>query len=188
MSVRTLQRTDGAMFYCTFTYWNWLHLIEATALYDRIYNWMHLAQAKGFRFTGYVIMPNHMHLMVWAPEGSSINTLLSNAKRFLTYDMIARLQEQGNSPLLEQLRQGVRGGDAARGQKHRGLATSSDIRECFDEAMIEQKLDYMHGNPVSDHWTLVADYLDYPHSSAAFYERSRSGPAPLVHYHEIMDG
>ncbi len=175
------------MFFCTFTCWNWLRLIEATALYDRIYNWMHLAHAKGFRIAGYVIMPNHVHLMVWAPEGASINALLSNAKRFLTYDIIGRLQQQGNTSLLKELSQGVRTDDARRGQKHRGFATSSDIRECFDEAMIEQKLDYMHGNPVSDHWSLVENCLDYPHSSAAFYARMVINSAPLVHYHEIMD-
>ena len=43
------------------------------------------------------------------------------------------------------------------------FTTSSDIRECFDRAMIEQKLDYMHANPVSGEWALVADALDYPH-------------------------
>ena len=45
MSVRTLQRTDGATFYCTFTCWNWLPLIERTNTYDHIYRWMHIVKA-----------------------------------------------------------------------------------------------------------------------------------------------
>ena len=52
--------------------------------------------------------------------------------------------------------------------------------------MIEQKLDYMHANPVSGVWSLVEDALDYPHSSAGFYERGDHCLAPVTHYHEII--
>jgi hypothetical protein len=48
MSVRTLQRTDGAIFFCTFTCYGWMHLIELTKCYDRIYNWMRIAHDNGF--------------------------------------------------------------------------------------------------------------------------------------------
>ncbi len=84
MSVRTNQRTDGAVFFCTFTCWDWLPLIERTGAYDRVYNWMHIARSKGFRILGHVIMPNHVHLLIHAPAGPSINALLANAKRFFS--------------------------------------------------------------------------------------------------------
>ncbi len=88
--------------------------------------------------------------------------------------------------IIARLRAGVRPSDAARGQEHRVFATSSDIRECFDEAMVQQKLNYMHANPVSGAWSLVDDALDYPHSSAAFYERGDACKAPVVHYDEFL--
>jgi putative transposase len=34
-----------------------------------------------------------------------------------------------------------------------------------------QKLDYIHGNPMADHWNLVTDPCDYTHSSAKYYEQ-----------------
>ena len=37
MSVRTLQRTVGAIFFCTSTCYGWIHLIELTKCYDRVY-------------------------------------------------------------------------------------------------------------------------------------------------------
>ncbi len=190
MGVRTLQRTDGAVFFCTFTCWSWLPLIERTKAYDRIYNWMHIATGKGFSILGYVIMPNHVHLLIHAPEGASINALLANAKRFLAYDMLDRLHASGDQDLLTQLQAGLRPGDAQRGQRHRVFATSSDIRECLDEPMLIQKLEYMHGNPVSDAWNLAENALDYPHSSAAFYAHGPGHPcpAPIVHYHMILHG
>lgn len=48
---------------------------------------------------------------------------------------------------------------------------SSDIRECFDEDMIQQKLDYIHTDSIKGKWMLAENYLDYPHSSAGFFER-----------------
>jgi REP element-mobilizing transposase RayT len=161
-------------------------LIERTQAYDRVYNWMHIARGKSFRILGYVIMPNHVHLLVFAPTGPSINALLANAKRFLAYDIIARLKDQDEQELLGQLKAAVRPSDAKRGQEHRAFNTSSDIRECFDEAMIRQKLDYMHANPVSGKWALVANALDYPHSSMGFYERGAALPAPVEHFELVL--
>ncbi|HQV39171.1 MAG: transposase [Flavobacteriales bacterium] len=182
MSVRTRQRTDGAIFYCTFTCWQWLPLIERTSTYDHIYSWMHIAKTKGFRIFGYVIMPNHVHLVIHAAEGLSINALLANAKRFLAYEIRDRLIKQGDMVLLEMLKAAVRPSDAARGQEYRVFMPSSDIRECFDEAMIQQKLDYIHTNPVKGKWMLADNYLDYPHSSAGFYERGDAATVPVEHY------
>ena len=182
MSVRTRHRTDGATFYCTFTCWQWLPLIERTSTYDHIYNWMHIAKAKGFRIFGYVIMPNHVHLVIHAAEGSSINALLANAKRFLAYAIRNRLIQQGEFAVLETLKAAVRPSDAARGQDYRMFMTSSDIRECVDDAMVQQKLDYIHANPVKGKWMLAENYLDYPHSSAGFYERGDASSAPVENY------
>lgn len=182
MSVRTRQRTDGATFYCTFTCWNWLPLIERTNAYDHIYRWMHIAKAKGCQIFGYVIMPNHVHLIVNMPVGRSINALLANAKRFLAYEIRSRLIDLGEHDLLATLMAAVRPSDAARGQTYRVFMPSSDIRECYDEAMIQQKLDYIHANPVKGKWMLAENYLDYPHSSAGYYFRADASRAPVENY------
>ncbi|HRQ85541.1 MAG TPA: transposase [Flavobacteriales bacterium] len=182
MPVRTLQRTDGATFYCTFTCWNWLPLIERADAYDHGCRWMHIAKTKGCRIFGYVIMPNHVHLLIHTPEGLSINALLANAKRFLAYEIRSRLVDLEEHGLLVTLKDAVRPSDAARGQVCRVFMPSLDIRGCYDEAMIQQKLDYIHANPVKGKWMLAENYLDYPHSSAAFYERGDASSAPVENY------
>ena len=48
--------------------------------------------------------------------------------------------------------------------------------------MIQQKLDYIHTNPVKGKWMLADNYLDYPHSSAGFYERGDAATVPVEHY------
>ena len=52
--------------------------------------------------------------------------------------------------------------------------------------MIQQKLDYIHANPVKGKWQLAENFLDYPHSSAGYYERGDVSPAPVQHYQSAL--
>jgi len=45
--------------------------------------------------------------------------------------------------------------------------------------MLEQKLDYIHFNPVSGKWNLTKTYLKYRYSSAVFYEAGENKPVSL---------
>ena len=92
----------------------------------------------------------------------------------------AFLMSAGRHDVLLQLQQGLRPSDVARGQKHRVFATSTDLVECFSGKMIEEKLRYIHANPVSKRWMLAEDAVEYPHSSFAFYVRGEQRAAPLA--------
>ena len=140
MTVRRKRPKDRAVYFCTFTCWQWLSLFKEANAYDAVYAWMDVATAKGFRFLGYVIMPNHAHFVIYVPEGKEINALLATGKRYMAYAIVAALQALGRTALLAQLQNGLRPSDVERGQKHRVFETSSDIKECFDGKMIDQKL------------------------------------------------
>ncbi len=182
MSTRKLRTKEGAVYFGTFTCYRWIPLIHATNAYDAFYNWMHVAHEKGYRFLGYAIMPNHAHFLIRVPESGAINTMLGNGKRFIAYEIIKKLEQAGRVDLLEQLQAGVRKSDAMRGQQHRVFETSTDLIECFSAKMIEQKLRYIHANPVSKKWSLADDAVEYPHSSFAFYVRGETRGAPLTPY------
>ncbi|HMN04969.1 MAG TPA: hypothetical protein PKD45_04515 [Flavobacteriales bacterium] len=185
MATHRIQHDRGGIFFCTFTCYRWLPLIEHTDSYDRVYSWMEMAREQHFRVLSFVIMPNHFHGVFHVPEGVSVNKLLANGKRFLAYDIISRLKAKDDQETLGMLQAAVRPGDAVRGQKHRVFRTSSDIRECLSRNMVQQKVDYIHANPVSKNWTLAGSPADYPHSSAGFYERGEPHGDWLTHYHEV---
>jgi len=190
MSTRRLRTKDGAVYFATFTCYQWLPLFREVNGYDLFYNWMQLAHGKGYHFLGYVILPNHVHFIIRVPEGGQLNTLLSNGKRFMAYAIIDRLRQAGRTHMLERLGAGLRASDQARGQKHRVFDTSTDLIELFSGRMIEQKLRYIHANPVSKRWRLADDAVEYPHSSFAFYVRGESRSAALTAYQEFgfLDG
>ena len=51
--------------------------------------------------------------------------------------------------------------------------------------MIEQKLDYIHHNPVSGKWNLVEDFTQYLYLSAAFYVLDEIGEVEVTHYKDL---
>ena len=59
------------------------------------------------------------------------------------------------------------------------------IKECWNEAFVLQKLNYIHHNPCQSHWNLAALPQDYKWSSAAFYELNLGEPYNwLTHYRD----
>ncbi|MEZ4807518.1 MAG: hypothetical protein R2815_08590 [Flavobacteriales bacterium] len=171
MSTRKLRQKDGAVYFATFTCHQWLSLFHNLDAYDVVYNWMNIAHGNGYRFLGYAIMPNHAHFVIRVPEEGAINTVLANGKRFMAYELIRRIERAGRQDVLQRLAEGLRPSDIARGQKHRVFATSTDLVELFSGKMIEEKLRYIHANPVSKRWSLSDDAVEYPYSSFAFYVR-----------------
>jgi REP element-mobilizing transposase RayT len=165
---------EGGTYFCTFTCLQWQLLIETTNLYDHIYQWFNLLTKAGHQITGFVIMPNHVHLLLHV-NGSeaTVNKILGNGKRFMAYEIVKRLKAANHTDLLAMLAENVSPEERTRKKKHRVFEPSSDIKLCYSEKFIIQKLEYMHANPIAGKWNLAFSAADYPHSSASYYELNR---------------
>src|SRR5437867_3365469 len=116
-------------------------------------------------------MPNHLHLLIYTPENStSLNRIVGNGKRFLAYEIVKRLKQQSRYDLPDIASKRVVPGERKRGKLHEIFESSFDARIMYSMKMLQEKLHYIHVNPISKNWKLVEDYLDYKHSSARFYE------------------
>jgi REP element-mobilizing transposase RayT len=176
------------VYFITFTCHQWLPLIELTKGYDLIYNWFDHLKSKGHYITGYVIMPNHLHVLIaFRNTGQSINTIVGNGKRFMAYKIIKRLEKQREVKLLHQLNLAVEEKDRKRNKKHEIWEDSFDWKECRTHKFMKQKLDYMHDNPCRGKWNLVTDVTEYVHSSAKFYLCEEQGAYPILSYLELND-
>lgn len=170
MPTRTKIPYNFGIFYITITNYKWISLFDITHSYDLVYKWFDYLKENGNYLIGYVIMPNHLHVIIgFRNTGKSINTIIGNAKRFLAYGIIGRLKDKDEVELLESLMQGVKHTDKQRGKQHEVFEASFDWKECISDGFMQQKLDYMHNNPCSGKWKLVENPSDYLHGSAAFY-------------------
>ena len=174
------------MYYCTFTCFNWLPLIEITNSYDIVYNWFNILKETKISTIAYVIMPNHLHCIMHFPEENfDLNKIIGNAKRFMAYEIVKRLKERKETALLELLTTAVTEREKKKGQLHKVFKDSFDAKPLFSDKFLMQKLDYIHHNPVSGKWQLTKDFVAYEHSSASFYEEGKVRHFLPVHFRDV---
>jgi putative transposase len=56
----------------------------------------------------------------------------------------------------------------------------------FSRDMAIQKLNYIHNNPVQNHWKLCSTPQEYKYSSALFYQIQEDEFGILIHYLEDL--
>ena len=188
MPVKSRIPYSEGIFFITFTCYQWIPLIEITNGYNFVYKWFDLLKALGHYIIGYQLMPNHIHAVIaFRNSGKDINKIIGSGKRFLAYRIVENLHRDDKKDILSRLSAGVRNTDCKRGKKHEVWEDSFDWKECFSSKMICEKLDYMHGNPMSGKWQLVTDPTEYLHSSAKYYITGQQGVYPVKHYLELED-
>jgi len=96
----------------------------------------------------------------------------------MAYEMVQRLEKMGRQDMLIKLSAACSDRERAKGQKHKAFEKSFDAKPVCSLDFLNQKLDYIHHNPVSGKWSLCDDFVDYEHSSATHYELER--PHPFV--------
>jgi len=134
----------------------------------------------------FVIMPNHLHCMLHFPEPDfNLNKIISNAKRFMAYEIVNRLEKNKETVLLELLAKSVTIREQKKGQLHKVFKSSFDAKPIFSDKFLMQKLNYIHNNPVSGKWDLAKDVLSYEHSSASFYELGITRHFQPVHFRDL---
>ena len=170
MSVRQKIPFDSGLFFITFTCSHWLPLFELTSSYDLVYKWFDYLKQQGHYINAYVIMPNHIHAIIgFRKSNKSINEIIGDGKRFISYDIVKRLKEQNHTDILLQLSNHVNKTDAERKKKHKIFETSFDWKLIYTDKFMFQKMDYIHLNPCRSKLLLINDPIDYVFSSALNY-------------------
>jgi REP element-mobilizing transposase RayT len=171
MAIKWKQNDSSLMYFCTFTCYDWLCLFELINGYDLVYKWFDVLKDKEYYTVAFVVMPNHVHLILYFPKtGFDLNKIMSNGKRFMAYDIIKRLEQERRQDILDYLAEAVSERERKKGQLHKVFTDSFDAKGIYTEKFFNQKLNYIHLNPVRGKWQLVDDYTKYEHSSASFYE------------------
>lgn len=170
MSTKRQIGESSGIYFITITCYEWMPLFQLIIGYDIVYKWFDYLKQLGHYVTGYVIMPNHLHVLIaFRQSAKSINTVIGNGKRFMAYEIVKRLESAGEENILTKLKEGISVRDHKRGQLHAVFQSSFDWKECRSNRFINQKLNYMHDNPCRGKWNLCASPIDYVHSSARFY-------------------
>ncbi|MCK4298722.1 MAG: transposase, partial [Planctomycetes bacterium] len=112
---------------------------------------------------GFVLMPEHVHAILGFRKEGVLSLFMQEWKRLSAVGLRGLLERQG-SPVLKYLTD-------ARGRVHVWQRKYYDLL-LFRDEKVQEKLQYMHGNPVSR--GLTATPGQWPWSSASWYEQGKS--------------
>jgi REP element-mobilizing transposase RayT len=153
--------------FLTSTIVGWLpvfSLPEAVAIvFD---SWRFLQRERGLEIYGYVILENHLHLIAAAPD---LNNAIKSFKMYTARRILDLLEARGVTIFLGQLRALKLAHKSE--SEYQLWQDGSHPEQINGQPMMEQKLEYVHMNPVKrgyvdqpEHWrySSARDYLGQP--------------------------
>jgi len=155
---------ENLPYFCTVTVLDWTPILIEARYIDPIVESLAFSRtSKGLQLFAFVIMPNHLHLIAAA---SDLHAMMRDFKRFTSRTIHDRLMADGRTTALEWLDRA-----AQRARRERGdfsfWQDGFHPQEISSPSLFEQKLRYLHENPVRKR--LVATPEDWWYSSAAWY-------------------
>jgi len=103
MATRNRLFIPNETYFITFTILGWKNIFVNDKYCNLIYKWLdYMNKEYGNKINGYVIMPNHVHVLLKITDKSpSLSVLIMNTKRFLAYGIIKYLNEEKEISLLK---------------------------------------------------------------------------------------
>lgn len=158
--------------FLTLTVVEWVDVFTRRTYNDfLIHCLIHCQQKKGLQFFAYVLMTNHLHLVVRATSGS-LSDVLRDLKTYSTKELIKLIKDNPQESRKDRM--------LALFQKH-GMHNPLNTHFQFwqnenypvaltNPVIFGQKVDYVHQNPVR------AGFVDEPHH----YVYSSANPMSLI--------
>ncbi len=172
---------DEECFFVTTTCYKWYPLLEMESCKWTISESINFLNTKYNAATlGYVIMPNHIHLILYFKKGNQLSNWMRDLKKFTSVMVRQKIEKSGNIDLLEKLRV------PDRKQVFKVWQDRFDDLYLANKKLLEMKLQYIHTNPMQEHWNLVNKPEDWPYSSAMFYELSKQPLVMVTDYREFF--
>jgi len=160
----------------TATILDWKKLLKPNKYKDLILSSLRfLVQKRRIELYAFVIMPNHIHLL-WR--------ILPPYKReevqrdFLKYvsNQIKKDLKRHHPNVLAYFKVDLKD------RTYQFWQRNPLSVYCYDNKILEQKLDYIHNNPIQEKWNLAKLPEEYFYSSAGFYIKNTDNFAFITDY------
>ena len=158
-------RVEGHVYYITTNIYKRLPIFTRPAyiiaIYDSLNYYRHKQQ---YRLLGYVIMPDHVHLLIWPYGVATIADIMRDFKTFTAKRIIRQAEAENQTEWLEHFSQA--GIETGRSDNKVWQDQYWDVN-VYSEQFLRKKLNYIHRNP--QRANLVKQPEDYRYSSYRNY-------------------
>lgn len=155
-------------YFVTCTVVKWIHIFDDKTYRNLVIDSLiYCQQNKGLTVFAYVIMSNHIHLLVRS-ENDDLSQIICDFKKYTSKKIIELLQTESNNsgkPFLNIFK--FEASKHSRNKTYQVWIQNNHPIEVYSNKFIKQKVDYIHNNPVKA--GLVDKPEDYLFSSARNY-------------------
>lgn len=170
----------GRIYFWTATIYQWNHLLASQANKNILLNYLgFLVQKDLITLYAIVIMPNHIHLIWRLNKYNGSESPSSSFLKHTAHELLKELKKRDKADIYRV---------DARNKKHNIWRRDSLAIEIYSRAAARQKLAYIHCNPLRGKWRLANTDIEYPYSSARFYETGVDDFGFLSDLYTVFDG
>ena len=154
---------EGGLFFITLTVVGWIDVFTRKEYADIIVENLEFCRKnKALSIFAYVIMPSHIHLIVRRDEGL-LSDWLRDFKSYTAKQIIKEIENGGYESRKEWLLHLFKyhAKFQAQNSKYMFWQKSNRPTDLFTEKVTQQKIDYIHNNPVVANLVTEASYYHY---------------------------
>ncbi len=157
---------EGHLYYITTVVYGRLPIFNRSSFVIPLLDSLNFYRYKhAFKLQGYVVMPDHLHLIIWPYGEATVSDIMRDYKEFTAKRIIRQAEVEGNTNWVMAFRQA---GQATGRSNSKVWQDSYWDENVYSERLLRQKLHYVHRNPLSA--GLVKQPADFPYSSYRNYE------------------
>lgn len=158
-------RIEGSIFYITSNIYSRLQIFTRPSFIIPIIDSLNYYRYQyACTLLGYVIMPDHIHLVLWPQDTSIVTEFMRDFKRFTSGRITRQAKLEDETYWLAKFE----GAGLETGRADYKVWQDSFWEQCiYTEDFLRQKLNYIHLNPVRA--GIVEDVAEYPYSSYRNY-------------------
>lgn len=156
--------------FITFAVVEWVEALSRPYYKDILIDSLKYCQInKGLILYAYVVMDNHVHLIVSAAENHNLSDILRDLKKFTSKKIIAAIEENVQESRKRWMLWLFRSNGTKNSNNEIYQFWQQDNHPvCLDNAaMMDQRLNYLHNNPVAEGIVYLPEH--YVYSSAGDY-------------------
>jgi putative transposase len=158
------------LYFITFATVGWIDVFTRLEYKELLIESLKFCQReKGLELFSWCIMTNHVHMIARAKEGYLLQGIMRDLKKYTSKQLIKTIEEHPQESRKEwMLSIFKRAGEFNRNNKfYQFWQQDNHPIELFSPEVIDQKLDYIHNNPVVT--GIVENPEEYLYSSARDY-------------------
>jgi len=159
-----------AVYYMTFTVVGWIDIFSRQAYRDIfIESLKYCQQNKGLHLHAYVIMTNHVHLVASVDEGCNMSDFVRDCKKFTAKKIINTIENDVNESRRDLILHEFKyyASRHTKNEVYQLWQHDNHFIELSSTAFTQQKIEYIHQNPVKAGIVYKAE--EYVYSSASNY-------------------